>query len=211
MVLLPFYPALTQEAGVLVSVVGAAEVWREGRWQAVGASERLAVGEVVRTGEGSRAAVLLANGAQIKLNGNSRLELKQVAPREIVPASTGLLQSVLRLLGGEIWVRDNNQLLEIQTVPATATIRGTEFMAVGPADAAQLTVLDGLAEFSNPQGSVWVAANEQASGSVPDMGFSIKPMSGTLPVFAILNESFRDQSRWFFPSNLARSGAFPRR
>ncbi|MDG4562050.1 MAG: TonB-dependent receptor [Candidatus Competibacter sp.] len=163
--LLPFHPALAQEVGEIVSVVGIAEVLRQGRWQPIGTGESLAAGEVLRTGEGSRAAVLLANGAQIKLNGNSQLELKQA--QAIVPVSNGLLQNILRLLSGEIWVRDNNQLLEIQTLPATATIRGTEFnLAVGPADAARLAVLDGLVEFSNPQGSVLVAANEQASAKV---------------------------------------------
>ena len=163
--LLPFHSALAQELGEIVSVVGIAEVLRQGRWQPIGTGESLAAGEMLRTGEGSRAAVLLANGAQIKLNGNSQLELKQA--QAIVPTSNGLLQNILRLLSGEIWVRDNNQLLEIQTLPATATIRGTEFnLAVGPADAARLAVLDGLVEFSNPQGSVLVAANEQASAKV---------------------------------------------
>ncbi|HMQ14154.1 MAG TPA: tetratricopeptide repeat protein, partial [Candidatus Competibacter phosphatis] len=163
--LLPFHPALAQEGGEIVSVVGIAEVLRQGRWQPIDTGESLANGEMLRTGEGSRAAVLLANGAQIKINGNSQLELKQA--RTIVPVSNGLLQNALRLLSGEIWVRDDNQLLEIQTVPATATIRGTEFnLAVGPADAARLAVLDGLVEFSNPQGSVLVAANEQASAKV---------------------------------------------
>ena len=165
-VLLPLY-ALAQEAGEMVSVAGTAEVLRQGRWQTIGTGELLAAGEVVRTSEGSRAAVLLANGAQIKLNSNSQLELKQVAPREIVPASNSVLQNILRLLGGEIWVRDNNQLLEIRTLPATATIRGTEFnLALAPAGVARLAVLDGLVELSNPQGSVLVAANEQASAKV---------------------------------------------
>ncbi|MDG4553580.1 MAG: tetratricopeptide repeat protein, partial [Candidatus Competibacter sp.] len=178
--LLPFHPVMAQEeAGEIVSVAGTAEVLRRGRWQPVGVGELLAVGEVVRTGEGSRAAVLLANGAQIKLNGHSQLELKQVAPR-IVPAANGVLQNVLRLLSGEIWVRDNNQLLEIQTLPATATIRGTEFnLALAPADVARLAVLDGLVEFGNPQGSVLVAANEQASarvGEAPRKTVLINPL-----------------------------------
>ena len=178
-VLLPLY-ALAQEAGEMVSVTGTAEVLRQGRWQPIGTGELLAAGEVVRTNGGSRAAILLANGAQIKLNGNSQLELKQIAPREIIPASNSILQNILRLLGGEIWVRDNNQLLEIQTLPATATIRGTEFnLAAGPADTTQLAVLDGLVELSNPQGSVFVAANEQASakiGEAPRKTVLINPL-----------------------------------
>lgn len=40
---------------------------------------------------------------------------------------------MLRVLSGEIWVRSSGQPLDIQTVPATATIRGTEFnSAVAP-------------------------------------------------------------------------------
>ena len=159
------HPALAREAaGEIVSVLGTVEVMRDGRWQAIKAGETLAVGEVARTGEGSRVAIQLADGSQIKLNANSQLELKQIVPRAgLVPTSPHLLQSILRLLGGEIWVRNNGEPLEIQTVPVTATIRGTEFnLALGPSELARLTVLDGLVEFSNPQGSVLVATNEQA-------------------------------------------------
>ena len=34
--LLPFHPALAQEVGEIVSVVGIAEVLRQGRWQPIG-------------------------------------------------------------------------------------------------------------------------------------------------------------------------------
>ena len=164
-VLFPVCPALAQEAGGIVSVLGTVEVLRGGRWQAINAGGALAVGEVLRTGEGSRVAILLANGTQLKLNARSQLELKQVGPpaEGFLPAAAEVVQGILRVLGGEIWVRNSGEPLEIQTVPATATIRGTEFnLAVDPGDAARLTVLTGLVEFSNPQGSVRVAANEQA-------------------------------------------------
>ncbi|MCU0807238.1 MAG: FecR family protein, partial [Candidatus Contendobacter sp.] len=148
-----------------MSVLGTAEVLREGRWQPVDAGAALAAGEVVRTGVGSRVAVLLANGSQLKLNANSQLELKRMAPPSegLLPTTTEVLRSVLRVLNGEIWVRNGGEPLDIQTVPATASIRGTEFtLAAGPEDTARLAVLAGLVEFSNPQGSVLVAANEQA-------------------------------------------------
>ncbi len=168
-VLLPTGPALAQDAGEIISVLGTAEVWRGGRWQSVGVDATLAPGEVVRTGEGGRIAILLANGAQLKLNANSRLELKRVDPpaEGFAPAAARVMQSILRVLSGEVWVRNSGEPLEIQTVPATATIRGTEFnLAVGPGDSARLAVLTGLVEFSNPQGSVLVAANEQADAKV---------------------------------------------
>ncbi len=181
-VLLPISPALAQEAGEIISLLGTAEVWREGRWQPVEAGVALAAGETVRTGEGSRVAVLLANGAQLKLNANSRLELKPPAPKPegFLPTTTEALRSVLRVLNGEIWVRNGGEPLEIQTVPATASIRGTEFtLAVDPGDVARLAVLAGLVEFSNPQGSVLVAANEQATvklGEAPRKTVLLNPL-----------------------------------
>ena len=166
--LIPIRPALAQEAGQSVSVLGAVEIMREERWQPLGVGETLKVGEVVRTGADGRVAVQLANGSQLKINANSQLELKQIAPGEgLIPTKTHPLRNILRLLGGEVWVRGNAEPLEIQTIPVIATIRGTEFnLAVGPSDFARLAVLDGLVEFSNPQGSELVAANEQATAKL---------------------------------------------
>ncbi|MCB1777044.1 MAG: TonB-dependent receptor [Candidatus Competibacteraceae bacterium] len=170
LVLLPVCPALAQEAGQVVSALGTVEVLRAGRWQPVDAGARLAEGEVVRTDAGSRAAILLASGTQIKLNARSQLELKRIAPPPpagFIATATQALQSILRVLSGEVWVRNSGEPLEVQTVPATATIRGTEFnLRVSPGDAARLTVVNGLVEFSNPQGSVLVAASEQADVNV---------------------------------------------
>jgi len=181
--LLPLRLASAQGAGQVVSVLGAAEVLREGRWQSISAGESLAAGETLRTGEGSRVAVLLSNGSQLKLNANSQLELKQIVPPAagFVSTATEVLHSVLRVLSGEIWVRNGGEPLQIQTVPATATIRGTEFnLAVHrPGDAARLAVLNGLVEFSNPQGSVLVAANEQAEvrvGEAPRKTVLLNPL-----------------------------------
>jgi ferric-dicitrate binding protein FerR (iron transport regulator) len=62
-----------------MSMVGTAEVLRQERWQSVSLHEALQPGDVVRTGPGSRLAVLLADGSQLKVNANSQLLLKQVA------------------------------------------------------------------------------------------------------------------------------------
>lgn len=164
---LPFNAALAQDAGQIVSVLGTAEVLREGCWQPLSAEQTLTPGDTVRTGEGSRMAIQLSNGAQIKLNANSRLEFKQIAPpveEGFFSTATQVLQNLLRILSGEVWVRSGGEPLEIETVYATATVRGTEFnLAMEPGDLARLTVLTGLIEFRNPQGSVLVAANEQAT------------------------------------------------
>ncbi len=180
---LPFNAALAQEAGEIVSVLGTVEVLREGRWQALATGATLVAGETVRTGEGSRAAIQLSNGSQIKLNANSRLEFKQIAPPVedgFLFTTTQALQNLLRILSGEVWVRSGGEPLEIETVYATATVRGTEFnLAVEPGDLARLAVLTGLIEFRNPQGSVLVAANEQATvklGEAPRKTVLLNPL-----------------------------------
>ncbi len=160
-----------EPAGLLVSAQGTVEVWRDRRWQPVQAGDALAVGEMVRTGEDSRAAILLSRGIQLKLAPNSQVELKSLQPSD--SSDSGVLstigqtvQNLLRLLRGEAWVR-SDQSLEMQTLSATATIRGTEFdLVVGPGNDARLMVLSGLVEFHNPQGSVQVAANEQATAQL---------------------------------------------
>lgn len=91
---IPFHPAWTQSAGEVVSALGAVEVLREARWQPVNAGVALAAGETVRTGAGSRAAILLASGTQIKLNAHSQIELKRIAP----PADEGWVSTHMRQL-----------------------------------------------------------------------------------------------------------------
>jgi tetratricopeptide (TPR) repeat protein len=159
-------PALAQEVGKIMSMVGTAEVLRKEQWQSVSLHEALQPGDVVRTGSGSRVAVLLADGSQIKVNANSRLALKQVAsPTRRV--AMRLVQSLLRLFSGEIWIRSLGEPLEIETLAATATLRGTELnLAVESTDTARLAVVEGVVEFHNPKGSVRVGAQEQAFAKV---------------------------------------------
>jgi tetratricopeptide (TPR) repeat protein len=155
-------PTAAQEAGRVVSVLGAVEVLRAGQWQPVSMGEALSSGEVVRTAAGSRVAIQLLNKSQLKINANSHLELKQVTP-PVRKVGMEVLQTLLRLLSGEVWVRSYVEPFKIETKAAAATIRGTELnLAIEPAEATRLTVVEGVVEFRNPQGRVLVAAKEQA-------------------------------------------------
>lgn len=169
LLLVPVRPAMAQAAGKIVSIVGKAEVFRAGESQPARLQQDLLPGDVVKTGLGSRVAILLADESQIKVNANSSLEIKQIGPPpgRPVPAALGLLQTILNLLSGEIWIRSRVEPLEIRTPAATATIRGTELnLAIRPADESRLAVLEGVVEFHNPRGSVLVAAREQATARV---------------------------------------------
>ncbi|HOW76119.1 MAG TPA: TonB-dependent receptor [Candidatus Competibacteraceae bacterium] len=210
--------ALAQDAGEVVSALGTVEVMRDGRWQTVNAGASLAAGDAVRTGAGSRAAILLASGTQIKLNAYSQLELKRIVPSHqgFIPAASQALDNILRLLGGEIWVRNSGEALEVQTIPATATIRGTEFtLAVRPDDTARLAVVNGLVEFGNPQGNVLVAANEQADvrlGEAPRKTVLLNPLDAVqwsfyyLPLPPTPSHAGEGESRNKTPSPLAGEG-----
>ena len=91
-------PALAQEVGKIISLIGKAEVFRNRQWQPVRVGKTLLPGDVVRTGPEGRTAIQLADGSQLKINANSRLEIKQVTSRPFV--RVGVLQTLLRLFSG---------------------------------------------------------------------------------------------------------------
>ncbi len=180
--LLSISVAMAQEAGRIVSVVGRVEVFRAQLWQPVGLRDVLLPGDVVKTGPGSRAAILLADEVQIKINANSTLEIAEVMPPpgKSIRAAAGPVQTILNLLKGEIWSRGRGRPLQIRTPAATATIRGTEFdLLVSPAEESRLAVLEGTVELRNAQGGVVVKAGEQATarvGEPPSKTVLLKPL-----------------------------------
>lgn len=182
LLLLGIRPAMAEEAGTIVSVVGRVEVFRAQQWQPVGLRDVLAPGDVVRTGPRSRAAILLSDDSQIKVNANSTLEITAVMPPLGKPAraAAGPLQTILNLLKGEVWSASHGRPFQIRTPAATATIRGTEFdLAIGPGNESRLAVLDGTVEFRNPQGGVVVKAGEEATarmGEPPSKTLLLKPI-----------------------------------
>jgi tetratricopeptide (TPR) repeat protein len=137
---------------------------------------------VVKTGPGSRAAILLSDEVQIKVNANSTLEIAEVMPPpgKSIRAAAGPVQTILNLLKGEIWSRGRGRPLQIRTPAATATIRGTEFdLLVSPAEESRLAVLEGTVELRNAQGGVVVKAGEQATarvGEPPSKTVLLKPL-----------------------------------
>ncbi|MDE2181129.1 MAG: tetratricopeptide repeat protein, partial [candidate division NC10 bacterium] len=182
LLLLGIRVAMAEEAGTIVSVVGRVEVFRARQWQPVGLRYVLAPGDVVRTGPGSRAAILLSDESQIKVNANSTLEIMAVMPAPGRPAraAVGALQTILNLLKGEVWSASHGRPFQIRTPAATATIRGTEFdLAIGPGNESRLAVLEGAVEFRNPQGGVVVRAGEAATAKVgepPSKTLLLKPL-----------------------------------
>jgi tetratricopeptide (TPR) repeat protein len=170
-------------AGRIVSVQGRAEVERGGATRLAIPREPLHIGDVVRTGPATRVAILLVDETRVKLNENSTLRIKAVAPRPaggFLPATRRAAQTLLELLGGEGWVGRPGQRegLTIETPVATATIRGTEFNLAVTVDESQLTLIEGQIDYRTPQGGVLLSSGEVGvarSGQSPQKQLLLHP------------------------------------
>jgi tetratricopeptide (TPR) repeat protein len=135
----------------------------------------LFVDERVRTVAASRAAVLFIDETQVKLNAGAVLTVRQVRARG------GAAPTTFDLFEGEGWFRTKNPAsgVTVTTPAAAATIRGTEInVRVQPGAGTVLTVIEGTAEFANPQGSILVFAGEEATalpGQAPTKQVLLNP------------------------------------
>jgi tetratricopeptide (TPR) repeat protein len=158
------------------------------QWAAARRNHNLYAGDTVRTGEASRASILCRDESQIKLNENTVLILKQVAPSsrlrlgEIVPAAEAGAQSIYQVPHGEIWLRNKyeNFRFELETPSVTAALRGTELnVRVRPDGATSVILLDGKICLINPQGEVCLLPGEEgraAPGQAPTKHLLVRPL-----------------------------------
>ena len=144
------------------------------RWTAARMLQPLLVAERVRTLEASRASILFIDETQVKLNAGAVLTVREVR------SATGPASS-MELQRGEAWFRTKNPRsgLTVQTPAAAAAVRGTEInVRIGAAGETVLTVVEGAAEFFNPQGSLLVLAGEEGTaipGQAPTKRVILNP------------------------------------
>lgn len=128
-------------------------------WQILKVSTGLPLRSGVRTGAQSRAALLLKDNTQLRLNQNTQLEIKALGTER--SAATELLVNI-----GRVWtqtVRRHASPLTLKTPTATLGIRGTDWdVEVGPDGKTMLTVFSGNVELSNELGQLQVGRNEAA-------------------------------------------------
>ncbi len=132
-------------------------------WRAARVKQELSPGQFVRTGELSRMGLAFIDQSQIRINQNTLLQIKEVAP----PGSAS--QTVLDLVKGRAWsqAKSASRGVRIQTPSATAAIRGTDWeLSVDDEGRSTLTVLSGEVEFFNDAGRLTVRSNEQATAEV---------------------------------------------
>ncbi len=167
-------PAYGQVSAKVLSVQGRVEV-EQSPWAPAKVNQELRAGASIRTGDQSRAVILLADETQLKLNANSQMTLREVrrtsslVTRVVQQAVAQQDQSLLHLLKGEAWLRAKQKpaQLRVNTPAVTAAIRGTEFdIKVADDGETVATVLEGSIDLRNDRGFVLVNSREQGRARV---------------------------------------------
>src|SRR6266404_5825162 len=160
--IIPLVTAQTTQSAELLSkenVVDAAS--GGGGWKPASVGQSLAVGDKVKTGEDSRAAVWMTD--------LSVLRIDELTTIEITPPSSTSDKPGLNVKDGATYFfsREKSREMRIETPAANGAMRGTEFVVrVAANGSTTVTMLDGEVELSNAQGSVVVTNGEQAKVEV---------------------------------------------
>jgi tetratricopeptide (TPR) repeat protein len=157
--------------GKLIALQGQVTVRRvsDTRWELAQVGQPLAAGDAVRTGPASSASILCVDESQIKLNENTIVILKSIAPsprlQPVIPSKgQPPPSSHYEVPQGEIWLRNKHEKFrfELETPAVTAIIRGTELnIRVQPNGATSVILLEGNVCIANPQGEVCLRPGEE--------------------------------------------------
>ena len=154
--------AQTGESASLLSKENIVDVASGGAaWASGTVGQALAVGDRVRTGEDSRAAV--------RMTDLSVLRIDELTTTTITPPSSASDKPGLNVKEGTTYFfsREKSREMRVETPAANGAMRGTEFVVTVAANGSTtLTMLDGEVELSNAQGSLLVTSGEQAKVDV---------------------------------------------
>jgi tetratricopeptide (TPR) repeat protein len=167
--------ALAAECAVtlarVVSVQGAVEFRRaqSAQWSAAAIDAELCVGDSLRVGERSRAALRLANDSNLRLDQNTTLTLDSAQDRV----------SLIELLRGAISAFTRTpQPFKVRTPFVNAGVEGTEFLVRVESDAAQIAVFEGTVSADNDLGTVTLVSGDvavAARGAAPRRERIVRP------------------------------------
>ena len=141
-------------------------------WAASKNGDPLKANDRVRTGPGSRAAILYSDQTLHRMNEKSEIEI-------LPPASGG--SGIVKILSGQSYftTRTPKDFGRVQTPTVTAAIKGTEFaVSVGEDGTSVVTMIEGTVEASNEFGAVTVTKGEEAvaaPGKAPQRRVIVKP------------------------------------
>ena len=143
-----------------------------GAWSPSTVNQSLQGHDRVRTGTASRASILYSDQTLHRLNEKSEIEI--LPPTADKPG-------LLKILSGDHYFssRTPKDYGKIETPTVTAAIKGTEFtVQLGADSTTTITMLEGVVEASNAQGTVQVGSGEQAyvePGKAPVKRITVHP------------------------------------
>ncbi len=147
------------EAGRVLETTGVVEyrTHRAQAWTGAGPGLEIRPGQWLRTGPGSRAAVLLSDRSIVRLGERTTLEVMR--PRTSEKRRFGLLEGILYFFN-----RERPAEVEFEAPMATGVIRGTEFvLSAGGADGVtRLALLEGRVELSASATTLAMVGGEEA-------------------------------------------------
>ena len=144
----------TPWAAKIVSVQGEIEVKRAStsHWQPVNRNDTFCPGDDIRTGNNSRAVIVLANETLLRLDQNSVIKLTQF--KTDAPSVLELIKGIGHFISRE------PRSLKIETATVNAAIEGTEFVVVVSDNETRVTVFEGTVLTQNKHGEVRITDSE---------------------------------------------------
>jgi tetratricopeptide (TPR) repeat protein len=145
-------------SGWIASVTGGARIVPTGggRTKTAVLHDKLSGGDIIQTDAKSTVVLVFVDGSRTTLKPNSRaiIPVVRAGARRIKLERGGILVRMQRQKGFDT---------AVETPSAVAGVRGTTFQVdVDEAGTSTLTVVEGLIEFKNAHGAVFVGANEQS-------------------------------------------------
>jgi len=153
---------MAPRAGAIVAAKGGEELQfpREPNWRPAIVRQDVVGGDTLRTGEIGTLGITFADQTTIRIGRQSTLIVNQIAAAN----ST----TELTLPTGNVWARASRggAGVIVKTPAASAAIRGTDWSLSVQGDRTSLIVLEGVVDFSNPQGTVTVRQGEGATARI---------------------------------------------
>lgn len=159
-----------------------APAWREraGRAQPLAVGMAVQDGDQLRTGDGARAYVQLADGSVVKLGEDARLDLfsRSLTPRTHFRGALDVLAGAFRYTTDALR-RVRGRELAIRVGTATAGIRGTDLWGKSDAEKDLICLIDGHIQVSHGGETVHMA--QPLSFFVAPKGQAAKPVAAVEP------------------------------
>ena len=189
----------SQWAAKAVSVQGSVEVKRRGEreWQHVRFNDTYCAGDSIRVGEKSRADILLANDAILRLDEKTAVVISG--------AETGKTFLIDLVNGIAHFFSRFKRSLTVVTPFVNATVEGTEFLVKVDTDKTFLSIYEGAVSASNDAGTIMVASGQSAiaeKGKAPRLQVVAHPRDAvqwTLyypPVFPTMPATLSSAAGW---------------